>query len=588
VYLHHFNLAERPFSITPDPRFLYMSARHREALAHLMYGLGEGGGFVQLTGEVGTGKTTISRCLLEQVPDNVDIALVLNPKVTAEELIATLCDELGVDYPAEIHSIKTLTDLLNRYLLDAHARGRRTVLIIDEAQNLSAEVLEQVRLLTNLETATQKLLQIILIGQPELRTLLAREEMRQLAQRVTARYHLEPISREETGAYIQHRLQVCGISHSIFKKDAIDAIHQLAGGIPRLINVLCDRTMLGAYAEGESRIDGRIVKKAAKEVLADSATDSGGWRRIPLAAAGLVLVAGIAGLVYFQPWGRVGITPAMSGKPALPPLAVEPSVEHRIEESGGTQIPVAIGMSAIPASPPILPAQPAAETLIAMAEPALPATTTVQPEPSLDSLLGMADSSWDRAAWKALFAQWSVVLPPAFSGDFCEFAVENDLHCLDNNGTWESLRLFDRPAILKLEAVAGRQIPLLLQHLDDGMAEVNVAGSRYRVPVEEVDAYWGGEFVLLLKTPPGGTMYMEMGGRGTDVGWLRGQLEAIQGVELASEDPLYFDYRLYKQVLTFQRDYGLATDGIVGRHTIILLNTHSRQPGIPSLLGVTS
>ena len=198
MYLEYFNLTERPFSITPDPRFLYMSARHREALAHLLYGLGDGGGFVQLTGEVGTGKTTICRCLLEQIPDNVDLALVLNPKVTAIELIATVCDELGVSYDEKDVSVKSLTDVLNRYLLDAYARGRHTVLIIDEAQNLSADVLEQVRLLTNLETSTQKLLQIILIGQPELRTLLAREDMRQLAQRVTARYHLEPISREET------------------------------------------------------------------------------------------------------------------------------------------------------------------------------------------------------------------------------------------------------------------------------------------------------------------------------------------------------------------------------------------------------
>jgi len=230
MYLKHFNLTERPFSITPDPRFLYMSARHREALAHLLYGLGEGGGFVQLTGEVGTGKTTICRCLLEQVPDNVDLALVLNPKVTGAELIATVCDELGIEYPAGTTSIKTLTDLLNRYLLDAHARGQRTVLIIDEAQNLSTEVLEQVRLLTNLETATQKLLQIVLIGQPELRDLLARNELRQLAQRVTARYHLEPISRGETAAYIRHRLQICGTSRSLFNKRAMDRIHELSGG----------------------------------------------------------------------------------------------------------------------------------------------------------------------------------------------------------------------------------------------------------------------------------------------------------------------------------------------------------------------
>jgi len=204
-----------------------MSLRHREALAHLLYGLGESGGFVQLTGEVGTGKTSICRCLLERVPDNVDLALVLNPKVTSIELIATVCDELGIEYQHKDASIKMLTDVLNHYLLGAHAKGRRTVLIIDEAQNLSADVLEQIRLLTNLETSTQQLLQIVLIGQPELRTLLQRQDMRQLAQRVTARYHLEPLNREETGAYIEHRLQICGVTRPIFKKSAVDRIYRL-------------------------------------------------------------------------------------------------------------------------------------------------------------------------------------------------------------------------------------------------------------------------------------------------------------------------------------------------------------------------
>ena len=259
MYLKHFNLTERPFSITPDPRFLYMSARHREALAHLLYGLGEGGGFVQLTGEVGTGKTTICRCLLEQVPDNVDLALVLNPKVTAAELIATVCDELGIEYPAGTTSIKTLTDLLNRYLLDAYARGRRTVLLIDEAQNLSADVLEQVRLLTNLETAKQKLLQIILIGQPELRDLLSREDLRQLAQRITGRYHLEPLSRDETAQYIEHRLRVAGALGEVFDSSAKREVFRLTEGVPRLINVICDRALLGAYSRETRRVSRRLV-----------------------------------------------------------------------------------------------------------------------------------------------------------------------------------------------------------------------------------------------------------------------------------------------------------------------------------------
>jgi general secretion pathway protein A len=245
MYQKHFGLTERPFSIAPDPRFLYMSQQHREALAHLLYGVGEGGGFVQLTGEVGTGKTTICRCLLEQLPGQVDMALILNPRVNALELLASLCDELHISYAPDTSSVKVLTDILSAYLLDSHARGRRTVLMIDEAQNLSTEALEQVRLLTNLETTREKLLQIILVGQPELRSLLGRVELRQLSQRITARYHLEPISRSETAAYIRHRLQVCGAAEAIFNERAIDLVHQLSCGVPRLINVLARSPSMG-------------------------------------------------------------------------------------------------------------------------------------------------------------------------------------------------------------------------------------------------------------------------------------------------------------------------------------------------------
>ncbi|HEY9150185.1 MAG TPA: AAA family ATPase, partial [Gammaproteobacteria bacterium] len=294
MYEKHFHLDERPFSIAPDPRFLFMSARHREALAHLLYGVGEGGGFVQLTGEVGTGKTTLCRALLEQLPDNVDVALILNPKVTALELIATLCDELRVPYPAGTDSIKTLTDALNRYLLQAHAAGRRTVLLIDEAQNLSPEVLEQVRLLTNLETQREKLLQVILIGQPELRDLLARDDLRQLAQRITARYHLEPMNRTETEAYVLHRLQVGGASGSLFGRGAFDALQRLSGGVPRLINVLADRALLGAYVENRAQVTTPVLRRAAREVLpapAPARPAPWGWALAASLVAGLALAA---------------------------------------------------------------------------------------------------------------------------------------------------------------------------------------------------------------------------------------------------------------------------------------------------------
>jgi general secretion pathway protein A len=268
MYLQFFGLNEKPFAITPDPRYLYLSERHAEALAHLLYGINEAGGFVQLTGEVGTGKTTIVRSLLAQTPKNAEIALILNPKMTAPEFLLTICEELGIEVPeGSQQSIKDLVDILSGHLLRAHAQGKRVVLVVDEAQNLSPEVLEQVRLLTNLETNTQKLLQIILIGQPELRELLSRSELRQLAQRITGRYHLNPLSREETTAYVRHRLRVAGATTDIAGPRALAEVFRLSRGVPRVINVICDRALLGAYTLDRHRVTGTLMRAAASEVF---------------------------------------------------------------------------------------------------------------------------------------------------------------------------------------------------------------------------------------------------------------------------------------------------------------------------------
>jgi len=249
MYNEFFGLKESPFSIAPDPRYLFMSERHREALAHLLYGLGGGGGFVLLTGEIGAGKTTVCRCFLEQIPGNCNVAYIFNPKLTVLELLRAILDEFHVDYPKERNSDATVTDYvapLNQFLLDAHAQGRNNVLIIDEAQNLSAEVIEQLRLLTNLETSERKLLQIVLIGQPELRTMLARPDMEQLAQRVIARFHLPALSETETAHYVAHRLAVAGrVAEAPFDRVALQRIHKLSRGVPRRINLLCDRSPAG-------------------------------------------------------------------------------------------------------------------------------------------------------------------------------------------------------------------------------------------------------------------------------------------------------------------------------------------------------
>jgi general secretion pathway protein A len=271
MYFAHYGLSESPFSITPDPRFVFLGERHRDALAHLHYGItqGGGGGFVQLTGEVGTGKTTLCRLLIEQLPANVRVALILNPRLSAVELLEGICEELRLHLrvPGRRGNPKKLVDLLNRFLLKAYAEGQRVVLIVDEAQQLDAPALEQIRLLTNLETATQKLLQIVLLGQPELREMLARHELRQLAQRITARYHLTPLSSAETAAYLRHRWSVAGGQRFPFAPATVRRMHALAGGVPRLLNVLAERCLLAGYARGAQEITVAWANEAAREVL---------------------------------------------------------------------------------------------------------------------------------------------------------------------------------------------------------------------------------------------------------------------------------------------------------------------------------
>jgi general secretion pathway protein A len=290
MYLSFFGLNEKPFAITPDPRYLYLSERHAEALAHLMYGVNEAGGFVQLTGEVGTGKTTIVRSLLAQAPKNAEIALILNPRMTPPEFLLTICEELGICVPdSAAGSLKDLVDILSDYLLHAHATGKRVVLVVDEAQNLSPEVLEQVRLLTNLETTTQKLLQIILIGQPELRELLARTELRQLAQRITGRCHLSPLAREETAAYVRHRLRVAGATTDILTPQALREVFRLSQGVPRVINVVCDRALLGAYTLDRhhvSAVEPAALAHAGARSAARARRRRDGRRRSHLCARG--------------------------------------------------------------------------------------------------------------------------------------------------------------------------------------------------------------------------------------------------------------------------------------------------------------
>lgn len=301
MYTKYFGLTEKPFTIPPNPRYLYMSAPHREALAHLLYGIDSDGCFLVLTGDIGTGKTTISRLLLEQMPEGTDVALILNPKLSTLDLLESICDELGIHIEKQYRSIKLYTDHLNNYLLKSHSQGRNTTLIIDEAQNLSVDVLEQLRLLTNLETNTKKLLRIVLIGQTELQDILNKPELSQLKQRVTSSYHLKPLAFQDAVTYIQHRIAIAGGGrYPLFSPRAIKHIVKTANGIPRLINLLCDRSLLGTYAENSDQVSLKIAQQASREIFANNKNSQIKRKRIYLLLFCLfITIAGSIGLLSY-------------------------------------------------------------------------------------------------------------------------------------------------------------------------------------------------------------------------------------------------------------------------------------------------
>ena len=540
MYTSFFGLAEKPFAITPDPRYLYLSERHAEALAHLLYGIDDAGGFVQLTGEVGTGKTTMVRSFLAQLPAHADVALILNPRVTPEEFLLAICEELHVAVPAELRgSVKGIVDLLNQFLLDAHARGRRVVVIVDEAQQLSADVLEQVRLLTNLETATQKLLQIILVGQPELREVLSRNDLRQLAQRVTGRYHLDPLSRPESAAYVRHRLKVAGASGEVFTAGALGELHRLAGGVPRLINVVADRALLGAYTREEPRVSPALVRHAASEV--HGRRFSAPWLSWAIGAAALAGVAllGLSLYAALAPHGRA--TPAAA--------ATAPAATATTATTATT--------AAAPAAPP---APTVAEFLAAHA----------------------ADTGTD-PAFARLFALWNAPFDPRGSRP-CEQASAQGLECLAQKGSFAQLRLLNRPAILSLTGADGGEQQVVVSALDDRAAQLEAGGATLKAELLDLQRYWYGDFLVLWRPPLPMARLLRPGMRGAEVRWLRQGLAAARGEVLSGGSDVY-DKDLERLVEDFQRSHRLTVAGIAGEQTQVLLDGLVGAPGAPTLRG---
>lgn len=557
MYTQFFRLTQAPFSISPDPRYLFMSERHREALAHLLYGVESGGGLVLLTGDIGTGKTTICRCFLEQVPANCNVAYIFHPKLTVNELLQAICEEFHVELTSDrTASVKDYLDALNRYLLTAHAEGRNNVLIIDEAQNLSADVLEQLRLLTNLETNERKLLQIILIGQPELRTMLSRPELEQLAQRVIAHYHLTALSEEETASYIQHRLATAGLTTaSPFQQPLMQQIHRLTKGVPRRINLLCDRAMLGAYAKGTNAINRDIIDKAAGELFINQRTLPAP-RKYRYAPVLLLLTGAIA--IGAAAWNgnsvfvrRAGSMTGSSGsdisaEDLKKALRITPSKAD--DETGRPRLAATTSESADAAR-----AKPSPAVLAVASEKNSLVRTVLRSE---------------KDALSRLLQLWGA---PVSASSPCEAASDASLHCHQSNGGLAELRQLDRPAILTLYDKANKPHYAILTGLGDESATLGIGDARQQVSLVELTRQFRGEFTMLWRAPSGFSKPVTLDDQGPEVDWIAAQLAKLNEVEPpAPGQP--FSQKTMKQLLHFQQANGLYVDGIVGPVTAMHIN----------------
>jgi general secretion pathway protein A len=530
MYNEYFGLEETPFSIAPDPRYLYMSEQHREALAHLVYGFNSSGGFVLLTGDVGTGKTTICRCLLEQIPENSAIAFIFNPKLTSMELLATICDEFGITYSKDSYSIKEYVDRINYFLLETHSKGVKSVLIIDEAQNLSSDVLEQLRLLTNLETNQHKLLHVILLGQPELGTKLSEPDLSQLSQRIIARYHLGPLPKKDVGAYVHHRLNVAGIRKQLFSESAINRLYELTGGVPRLINVICDRALLGTFTQEQETVSKSTLSKAAHEVFGDKRGRSTGIPGSAIAWALLTIVIIAFGIALASNYISIDSDTTLKDREINPGPAVIPELDNL--------------------------------------------NWTVPDELKLSESL----------SFQSLFKRWEIDYKPGNANDACLSADTYGLQCLNGLSSMKSLINMNRPAVLKLLDKEENSYYVTLITVVADAANIRFGNEDRTVAIKDIKSRWLGEYTLLWRPPADFDMTFPAGHDGPEVNWLRTNMAFINNSSFKEPSSEVYDADLVREVKEFQIAEGLVPDGIVGPQTLILINTAVFKD-IPTLSG---
>ncbi len=625
MYLEHFGLNELPFTIAPNPRYLYLTHQHQEALAHLSYGLGSAGGVILLTGEVGTGKTTISRKLLENVPEHIEIAWIVSPRLSVEELLASICDELSIFYPADHSSIKMFTDLINAYLIKAHGHGRNVVVMIDEAQNLSPDVLEQLRLLTNLETNERKLLQIILLGQPELKEMLDRSDLRQLAQRITARYHLHPLSKEESSEYIRHRLAVAGCNRPVFSSKAIQRLFHFSHGTPRLINLLCDRALLGVYSRNETIVNPEHVQQASQEVLGEDVETAPEQRFFLPFAISFIMIAGMGmSINAIWPWlaekynARPGIVAAaltnqsisnqaivnnaipkrsISEQP-VPDAGAEPKYQKNIE-SGNSQTvlqsnsdkelageypsidSVAKGMQPPEKTTALVPEAIVIDTTQDVAD------TEVAHEEKLDTGVPVGlfpDNPWDviektgtkALAFHTLAEMWHTGISDE-GGALCDQLRDKKLLCLQQRTNLWLLREHNRPAMFQVSGIDGDDHYAVIRSIERDQLVIQLDQQYWNISFGELEQHWKGQFTLLWVKPPGYTTRIQPGDSGPIVQWLAQQMDHLQGEMIPTQAFKSMNAMLSERLKSFQQSEGLPSDGIVGPLTLIRINERIDQ-----------
>jgi general secretion pathway protein A len=531
MYKEYFGFVEMPFSIVPNSRYLFLSQRHQEAMQNLQAGLGDGGGFAMLTGEVGTGKTTVAKAMLASLDDQTQAGLILNPTFSNIELLEAVCDEFEIDYPEQA-SLKQLSQAIHSFLLDSHEQGVQTLLVIDEAQHLAADVLEQLRLLTNLETDSRKLLKVLLVGQPELQQHLQTNQLRQLAQRITGRYHLLPLNAQETGKYIAFRLETAGAQQMLFSNRAVKSIAQYTHGIPRLINLVCDKALQLSFHQGEKTPSQATVEQACQQIMsfqaevyqAPAKPQSAVWPKLVQYSALSALGLGLA-------WGTLTYLPQNIDKWLVTEqtnVALEPQVK--------TVIQTPVEMRTEPEAP-LLPD---------------------------DIALQLTQGTSRASAIQDLYQLWGY--QSSLRDGLCLSEPQSVFVCVEGQATLRELIQLNSPVVLNL-TFEDESYHAVLYGLSDKSVELLVNQSLVQIPVSALEALWQGDYVAIWKQPLRETL--REGDSGEAVALLDLLLSEVLGENVTGQEQ--FDNELKRKVEAFQVWQGMSVDGIAGKRTLARL-----------------